>query len=327
MSEINRRTGLRWVPAMVAVAAAVCLAGCGWKKEPTTGKFEKTLNVSGPARLELKNGSGDVTIQAGAAGQVRIRGEVHAREFFFGGDRVEDYVNRPPIEQVGNIIRVGHERRSMRNVSINYTIEVPADTEVRASVGSGSTEIGGIRGAVSLTAGSGDIKVYQLGQNAEINTGSGDVEIRDVRGNLRAGTGSGDITVETVGGEVRASTGSGDIHVGQPGGRVTVKTGSGDMDIKGASADVRMSTGSGECRLEGNPSANSFWEVSTGSGDITLNVPDTASFRLHARSNNRIETSIPLTVEEQSKKELRARAGKGEARIEVDTSSGRVVIR
>ncbi len=318
-----------WRAATLSLAfAALCFNGaCTIDGRTYRGTFEKTLTVSGTVRLELQNGSGEVTITSGPAGAVRIRGEYLARPPFLTGleTRVRNLEENPPIAQSGSTIRIGFERQRLRNIRIKYVIETPPDTELRAETGSGEIHVSGISGRAHLRTGSGDVMASRIGAMTEVSTGSGDIHVSDIRGEARTSTGSGGIRMERITGDVRAGTGSGDIRI-EGEGHISARTGSGGIQIDGATRDVRLDTGSGECEIRGNPQSGAFWEIETSSGDISIDVPSDASFRLLARSRSRIHTQLELTIEEQSKRELRARAGSGAARIEARASSGSVRI-
>lgn len=319
----------------MALAALACLAGiaAGCAGTATSsGSFERTLSVTGPARLELQNGSGNAQITAGEAGQVRVRGEFRVRAWSWENlsRRVEELSSKPPIEQQGNLVRVGFSRDKdlLRSVTINYTIVVPAETELQAEVGSGSMKVRGIHGPVRLSAGSGGISAERIREDVQASTGSGGIALAEVGGEVRASTGSGSITMSEIRGDIRASTGSGGIAIAEPGGRINAKTGSGGVTVHGAAADLRASAGSGHLSIEGNPTAGSYWELRTGSGGVDISVPAGASFRLHAHSGSGgITLSVPAVIEERSRHEMRARVGSGAARIEVRTSSGGIHIR
>jgi DUF4097 and DUF4098 domain-containing protein YvlB len=321
------------IPARLIFPLMILLAGfatsCGL--EPgASGTFEKTLAVDGPVRFELSTGSGDVQIAAGPAGQVRIHGDFHVETFLFGGTqrRVEEIRANPPIEQHGNVINVGQEAQLLRNVSISYRITVPQETILRLRSGSGDVVVQGLKGPVYLGTGSGNITAESIGGDAELSTGSGRIRVKDVAGQVTANAGSGDIQLDNIHGAIRTRTGSGTVAMSHFTDRVQATTGSGDVSISDATADVRITAGSGDLTVSGNPSSQAYWELHTSSGGIKIEVPQSASFRLYARSNSGgIETNIPLTVEEKDRKSLRARAGSGAARIEAETGSGRIRIR
>jgi hypothetical protein len=121
---------------------------------------------------------------------------------------------------------------------------------------------------------------------------------------------------------IRAQTGSGEIKITKPADSVEVNAGSGSVSLSGITADLRVHTSSGEVTVEGNPQANTYWEIHTSSGTVTLRVPPNANLRLYARtSSGDIDTQIPITMEGTTgKHELRARIGDGKARVEIETS-------
>jgi hypothetical protein len=316
-----------WLSVLLA-AAALAASGCIMVPGPR-GRFDRALSVSGPVRIELTNGSGDVRITAGAPGQVRVQGDFELRQWIWEPEnlRAEDYEKDPPIEQTGDVIRIGYAERWRRNVRVNYTIVVPPETSLRATSGSGQLDVRGLRGPVRLHTGSGDILAADIRGETQAGTGSGDVSLRDIGGLARADTGSGDVTIQNSDSDVRASTGSGQIQISAPQGRVEASTGSGNIRVAEASADARARTGSGDISVSGKPAGRYFWDLHASSGDIRLDLGATASFRLEARTTSgRIVTDVPLTIEEQSRRALRARAGSGEGRIEARTSSGNIRI-
>jgi hypothetical protein len=316
-----------WVPKLALLAMAATVGGCVSTPSVST-TFDRTLTVTGPVRLELRTGSGDARVRTGEAGAVRIHGEVSARSWFWGNpsERVEQLRQNPPIEQESNMIRIGEGRTG--SVEVKWEIEVPSDTEMRAITGSGDVEVNGIKGPLNVSSGSGDITAQQINEETTIHTSSGDIVLSAIGAAVQLTTGSGDLTLNDVHGEIRAHTGSGDIQVSQPGGDVTVDTGSGDVTISKMAADLRVRTSSGDVTIDGQPAEANFWEAHTGSGDVELRLGANPSFRLDARSSSGdIQTSVPLVIEgTESKHELRAKAGDGRARIDVQTSSGGITL-
>lgn len=321
-TEVNRILLLLVLAALVAAPACVIDDGVG-----ASGSFERSFDVPSRVRVEVRNSSGDTTITVGRAGKVHVRAEVRAGSIF-GDDRrrVEQVTSSPPLDLAGSLLRIGPSR--IRNVRITYTIEAPADAILDVHSGSGDVEAHGVEGPVKLGTGSGDIRVSGVRQSAEVSTGSGDLTVRDVGGTLDARTGSGQMRFENIGGDLRARTGSGDVDVIQAARRVDVRTGSGSIEVQGSASDLRLHTSSGDCDVEGNPPRGSLWEIETGSGDVTLDVPSSASFQLHVLGRiSRVDSDIRMVTEENSRRELRARVGGGEARVRVETRSGSVRIR
>lgn len=97
------------------------------------GSFQRTFQVTGPVQLEALTHSGDITVHGGPAGTVSISGKIHAGDRWFSSDRqadISEVQKNPPIRQSGNSISIDYP--NVHNISIDYDITVPADTNVRS---------------------------------------------------------------------------------------------------------------------------------------------------------------------------------------------------
>jgi DUF4097 and DUF4098 domain-containing protein YvlB len=318
--------------SFVAAAVAVCLAASLPAFASAEGSFQRDLKVTGPVDLEVSTGSGNISVRTGAPDVVKVTGRIRAGDWW--GSNAQEKVRKleanPPVEQNGNVIRIGRIQDSelRRNVSISYEVIVPADTHLHANTGSGDLGVDGIRGPAEVRTGSGSMKIAGLSDTLRAETGSGDVELERIKGSVRARTGSGSIRALDISGGFDGETGSGEIRLEQSApGSVRVETGSGSVDIKGVRGSLEARTGSGDVRAEGD--ANGAWQVHTGSGSVELKLPSEASFDLDAHtSSGRINMSRPVTVQGSlTRHELRGRVGKGGPPVEVHTGSGDIEIR
>jgi len=319
---LHRKLGL----PLVFFSAIVFLVGCE-SGPAVTGSFERSYNVTGPIRLELTNAAGDVDITGSADGKVHVHGDVRASGY--GSDspqkRLDDTVSNPPVEQRGDIIRIGKEMSRMRNVSVSYTIQVPHDTEVNVTVASGAQTIRGVRGPVKVQAASGTIRVERIERDAQLSTASGSISASDIGSDVRVKSATGSVTVSNARGDVVVDALAGTIHITRPGGRIEADTASGEVVIEGASSDVKAHAASGRVSVQGNPGSDSYWELKTISGSVQLGVPASANLHLSAEATSgEIRTEIPIVVEEQGKHSLRAHMGSGGGRVDVHTVSGEI---
>lgn len=196
---------MRQLLAAAAVLALVTVPA--WAAEAT---FDRTLTVSGQVQLTVHTGAGNIHVTQGASNQVHIFGRVKSN---WGGSqaRVPQIAANPPIEQAGNIIRIGTQHENLHNISIDYEIQAPANAFLEAS------------------SGSGDITVEGVGANARLSTGSGNIHASGLHGAFSVSTGSGDIFAEQNGeGGVKAQTGSGNLELRDLRGGVQASTGSGN---------------------------------------------------------------------------------------------------
>src|ERR1700758_4932965 len=292
MSSWKERTMRKGFAKLSAVALGLLLATTV-ASASEQGRFEKSLNVTGAADLQVFTRSGDVTIRSGPAGTIGIIGHIHVGNRWFSDKKadVEDIERNPPIQQSGNNIRIDYVNH--QNISIDYEITAPADTKVRTKSGSGDQTIEGMHAGI------------------DIETGSGNVHARGSAGPVQARAGSGDITIE--------ERSKGDVRL---------ETGSGNIEARGVDGGLRASTGSGNVRVDGTP-ANS-WSVRTGSGDAELRLPQEAAFDLDVSSssgsvsvNHPVTTTIQGRIEE-SRKSIRGKVRGGGPEISVHTGSGDV---
>ncbi len=311
---------------LILFSAIVPFAGCN-SGPSVSGTFDRNYDVTGPILLELTNASGDVDITGSADGKVHVRGEVRASGFGSQSSqkRLDDTLANPPIEQRGDTIRIGKELSRMHNVTIAYTIQVPRDTEVSATLASGAQTIRGVRGPVKVQAASGGIRVEKIERDIQLTTLSGAVSATDIGNDVRASSASGSVTVSNTRGDVRVNAVSGVIRVFNPGGRIEADTASGEVEIQGARNDVKAHAASGRVSVQGNPGADSYWELKTLSGAVHLGVPASANLHLSAEAvSGEIRTDIPIVIEEQGKHSLRAHMGSGGGRVDVHTISGEI---
>jgi DUF4097 and DUF4098 domain-containing protein YvlB len=310
----------------VLFAAAFVLPGC-MTGPGVSGSFDRNYTVMGHIRLEVTEPSGQVNITGSADGQVHIHGDVHARSMGFEKprERLDQTLADPGIEQKGDAIRVGKRLSSMRNVSIDYKIEVPHDTEVNVTAISGSQNIQGVRGPVTLQGVSGAVRVDGVERDTRINSASGSIEVSDIGDDVRASSASGEVTINNAKGDIRANSLSGSVHVTKPGGRVDADSASGSIDIKGAKFDVKAHNVSGEVNIHGDPGDHGYWDLKTVSGAVQVYVPSNSYFRFSAEAiSGEIRADIPIVIEEQGKHSLRAHIGNGGGRVEVHTVSGEI---
>lgn len=225
------------------VVCAMGLAGCdvvsiAAQSDRARGTFERTLTVNGPVDLSVRTGSGDIDIRTGADDRVRVVGRITGPRLSGSdaADRVKGIEAAPPVEQTGNIVRIGetHNDPRYRDVSISYEVTVPANTQINAQTGSGDQTIGRVNRAVRAQTGSGDIHIEGAGGALDAHTGSGDIQAAAIAGAIKAQTGSGDIDVVQIAkADVQVRTGSGDVTLSLPADaafNLSARTGSGSID-------------------------------------------------------------------------------------------------
>lgn len=222
---------------LLFAAAMLSLAVIAVPTLSAEATFDRTLTVSGKLDLTLATGSGTIHLTQGPEGRIQIVGHVKAG-WGASEDRVKEIASHPPIEQTGNIVRVGAHQASLHNISIDYEIVAPADAYLDAG------------------SGSGDVIDDGVGVAAKLHTGSGTIHATGLRG----GSGHGEVSLETGSGSIYAEL-NGDADV-------KAETGSGAMDLRNLHGALRAQTGSGNIKTQGTPTAP--WRLTAGSGNVEV---------------------------------------------------------
>jgi DUF4097 and DUF4098 domain-containing protein YvlB len=312
------------VAAVALLSAGVVVAGCG-TGVAAQGSFDREYTVNGPIRLDLANASGSVRITGSTDNKVRVHGEIRARSFLFNDPdkQARELSANPPIEQRPDVIRIGKELSKFKGAAIDYTIEVPRNTEVTTTVASGAQTISDVQGPVKVDSASGSIAVSKIDRSVQVSSASGSITAQDLGDDFRANSASGSVSATNIKGDVRVHAISGSTNITKPGARVEATTTSGSVAVEGAGNDVTASSVSGRVSVQGNPSGNSYWNLKTTSGSVEVSVPPSANFHLAAEAvSGEIRTGIPIVIEDQDKHRLRARVGTPGGRVEIHTISG-----
>jgi DUF4097 and DUF4098 domain-containing protein YvlB len=273
----------------VFAVAAAALALAAMPALGSEATFERNLTVNGRVELSVATGSGNIHLTHGSGSQVHIFGRVKSS---WGGseERVKEIAANPPIEQTGNIIRVGARHENLHNISIDYEIEAPANAYLDAG------------------SGSGDINDDGVGENAKISTGSGNIRATGLNGGFTVGTGSGNIYAE--------QTGQDDVKA---------ETGSGNIELRSLRGGLRASTGSGNIKVGGTP-ANS-WHLETGSGNVEFWAGD-APLTLDAETGSgSVHTDREMVTQGSSDHHhITGKLNGGGPTVRIETGSGDIRI-
>ena len=134
----------------------------------------------------MATGSGYIHLTHGSGSQMHIFGRVKSS---WGGseEQVREIAANPPIEQTGNIVRIGGRHENLHNISIDYEIQAPADAYLNAASGSGEVTDDGVGENAKLSTGSGSIHATGLHGSFSVDTGSGEHLCRADRRRRREG--------------------------------------------------------------------------------------------------------------------------------------------
>jgi hypothetical protein len=181
--------------------------------------------------------------------------------------------------------------------SARLIVSVPASSDVRATSGDGSIDLEHVNGAIALRSGDGSIHATSASGNLTVNTGDGSINLDGVDGTLEATTGDGSVKVTGKLTSVRARTGDGSITVhAQPG--------------SSASAD---------------------WDLASGDGSVTLEIPEGFSADLDAHTGdggiNLNGVSVTNVTGAISRNTVKGQLGSGGRSLHVRTGDGSITLR
>jgi hypothetical protein len=274
------------------LAATALIASAAWMTTSASASeatFQRNLTVNGRVDLNISTGSGYIHLTHGAGNQIHIFGRVHSS---WGGsdEQVKQIAANPPIEQTGNIVRIGAHHENLHNISIDYEIQAPPNAYLNAATGSG------------------DVTDDGVGENAKLNTGSGSIHATGLHGSFSVETGSGNIYAEQAGdGEIKATTGSGSIELRNLHGGLKAETGSGSIKAEGVpAAPWKLETGSGSI------------EIWTGAAGITLDA-ETGSGSVHTDREMTTQGSI-------NRHHVSGKINGGGPMVKIETGSGSIRI-
>jgi len=261
---------------LYALLASAVLAGGTAATAQTVGSFDRTLSVSGPVELDAVTDSGGITVRPGASGSVHIHAILKGYNGWGGGDvdrRIHELERNPPLEQTGNRVRVGYvrDRSLLRNISIQFEIETPANTRLQARADSGGIRAQGVHGPVDCHTDSGGIELHNIGSDVRASADSGGVHITGVQGSVVAHTDSGSIEAYDVAGTAELKVDSGSIRLSQS-----------------RPAAIRAEADSGGVRVKLAP--NSGYDLSLNSSSGHISVPEMTVRSTYSR--HRIEGKV-----------------------------------
>jgi len=205
-------------------------------------------------------------------------------------------------------------------------------------------------GSIVVQLGVGEAEARNVDGNVELSTRSGHAGAADINGDLVIDTGSGHATVARITGEVSVDTGSGHVE-GEDldGSRVLIDTGSGHVTLEMVRADsLEVDTGSGNVRATGvrvdsanidtgsggvtlqlDEAGDGPFRIDTGSGSVKLTVPLGFSADVRASTGSggiNLRLNEPITIQRKERNEIEFRVGSGDARVSIDTGSGKITI-
>jgi DUF4097 and DUF4098 domain-containing protein YvlB len=256
----------------------------------------ETFTTPGPVKLDIRNGAGEVRIDAGQPdGETTVTLEpLRDNEASIEAVQTARVELHERADGQDVVVDVRGRSRFFRGAEVRVLIACPLEPIVEIKTGSADIEGRGLIKRVDVETGSGDVQFSDISGDAEINAASGDVQIALIGGEARINTASGDVQVGTIGGDSRLNTASGDVMLRTAGGRIEVNTASGDAQIKEALGAVTVNSASGDQQI-GSVFQDSV-NMRSASGDLRVGIKQGSRLFIDVRSRSGdVSSELPVS--------------------------------
>lgn len=324
-------------------------------------RLDAVLTAAKPA-VTIDNPQGDVTIAAGADGQVHVRAleRVHRNSNAAAQKVFAELQPKIEVSESGAAITVPQKS----GAAVDLQVELPPAALIRVTTGHGDVTAEGLNGAVQVTAHHGDVKLDDLGGDVQAHMDRGDLSAHNVQGQVRVDGQGDDVTLTQIGGAAMLE-GSffGDIHLDQMAGAVqyhskmtsleiphlvgsltldsgdlSVSQAAGPMQVTARSKDMELTQIAGDAHIEdsngdvdvtmANPLGNV--QITDHTGDVVVTMPENASFTVSGSTSGdeEVRTDFPLQKTTQGGRQiLQGTVGHGGVELQLETEHGDLELR
>jgi hypothetical protein len=286
------RLALGLLLGVSALAFAACDVNIDASSQ--TARDKRQFTVTGTPDVRLVTFDGAIEVRAWDRPEVYVEIEKRGRS-----QQVIDSIE-VKAEQDGNKVTVEARRAGPTERSVHIGFHVSPSARLIASV--------------------------PRQANLVIETADGSVVIERVTGRMDVRTGDGSITGESLNGQLRLHTGDGSVKLTDVEGRLDADTGDGGMTIDGKLAGLRAVTGDGSItvRLDGGSVMAEDWEVRTGDGGISIELPDAFDANLEAHTGDGFVRLLAASNEDRERRDLQATIGNGGRVLKLRTGDGSI---
>jgi len=160
-------------------------------------------------------------------------------------------------------------------------------------------------------------------------TGDGAIDVERVSGRIDLRSGDGAIRGQELSGDVTARTGDGSIRLDRIDGRLDLDTGDGSIVAAGTFTRLRVRSGDGSVRIhvERGSTALEDWDVVTGDGPVTIDLPERFDAELDAHTGDghvSVSGRILSQTTESTRRAIRGRLGEGGHSLNLRSGDGSI---
>jgi len=290
--------------------------------------------VTGAVHVVFENLRGNVRISGADEPEIKVDEHKTIRTFNKSDADEGDKQTPLEIVADGDriVVRTNQEKAShSRRISADLEVTVPHGASIEGRGSYGDYDITDIGGGVDIASGNAGVRLTKIGGNAKVDLQRSDiVRAVDVTGDIDIEGKGSDIELENVAGQVTVSgsysgtlqfknlakplhleSRNTDLQVARVPGTITMDLG--DFTAANLIGPIRLVTKSKDIHIE---DFTQSLDLETERGDIELKPGKTPLARIDARSRS---GNIDLELPESAKFELKATTTRGEARNEFGT--------
>lgn len=259
---------------------------------------EKSLAVKGPVSLNVENTFGDVSVKAGADGQVNVKAEKKG----WGNNEADAQAAvkelKVVIKQEGDTINISVQQPAEINMlhigsdaigSVKFTITVPKQTAATLHSSNGDVALDGTTGSADVQSNFGDVTITNVTGEAFGKSNNGKVTARKLTADEKITLSSdfGAITLsDATGSDVSVSSSSGQLELKNVRAAGLLKAGNqfGNVHVADSQAGTaEIESNNGALRLE-NLDVDGKITVKSDFGSLTLTKVDAESYDLETQN-------------------------------------------
>lgn len=305
----------------VFVLVAWTLAACPARAE---SRIEKTLKLSPGGEFRLETDMGKVTVTGGADSGAHVVITSKRKD-------LEELMTFRFEEGAGSAAITAKKKHPLswfsdHGSSVEYEIQVPAETRLSIDTSGGSITVSGMRSAAKLDTSGGGITVRDLVGDLDGDTSGGSIHLKDIKGRVRVETSGGGVEGISLDGPVHAQSSGGSIELERVTGDIDANTSGGGIRIVDAGGQIHADTSGGGIEATFTKGNSRGGSLETSGGGIEVSLDPTADLAIEA-SGNSVKSDLPLLVKgEISRGRLQGTLGKGGNTLRLHTSGGSVRI-
>ncbi|MDQ1471896.1 MAG: hypothetical protein QOJ99_3376 [Bryobacterales bacterium] len=323
----------------------------------------------GISRIVLDNIRGNLSLKGEDGGDVKVTGHKTVRAFNkTEADRGNER-SQIRVERQGDLLFIRAEEPHnvrMLSVSTDLDVVIPKGVNVEARGRNGDLTIEDVNGSVDVSNGRGDVRLNNIGKDVKIeSTRTGLVRATGVKGSLDLQGRGGEVQLEKIDGQVTINgeysgtlefrelakplhftsqrsdfraervPGSitldlGELKMNDVIGPVRFQTGSRDIQATDVTEALELTVDRGDIHVTQTKTPLPKMEIRSRNGDLTLSIPEKATFDLDGRTGqgeavNDFGPSLEIHSEGRAAT-LKGRVGSG-PRITLNTDRGSLTVR